>query len=341
MRHGRTGRPLPPEYRSTSQTLIASIERQRSAYDQAIADQLSTIQQSDRRQTFEAMLADHKTKSAAALKALATVAIGQTLEPPEQTTDLEPIQALFDAMALQQIKDQTSMTRAAEGPAWIRSWETILDGRFLQTAKPVKQIQLISQPDVYRGKGVKVRGFLRGAEKIMVPENELGIHQYYVLWMRPKESDFTPYCIYALFLPDGFPSVGKQFVALNETIEVSGIFFKIRSYLAKGGEMENCPLILANSFHWIRTPEVATNDSVPTASFMWPFLVLIPLVAGLCAYLVYRTTQWKRYVGANATVQTIATDLAKLNNDKSIKTDTERIQMLYQLDSDSSEGTDG
>ncbi len=340
LRYGRIGIPLPPEYRSTAETLVAYIERQRSAYHQVIADQLSTIQQPDRRQPFESMLADDKTKSAAALKALATASIGQTLEP-QQTIDLEPIQAVFDDMAFQQVKDQTSMTRTAEGPAWIRSWETILDGRFLQTAKPVKQIQLISQPDAYRGKGVSVRGELRGAEKITVPENELGIQQYYVLWVRPETSNLAPYCIYTLFLPEGFPSVGNQFVTFDETIEVSGIFFKIRSYLTKGGEMENCPLILAKSFHWIRTQNVAKKNSVPTALFMWPFLVLIPIVAGLCAYLVYRTTQVKRYVGDDAAVQTITTDLAKLNDDQSIKTDTERIQMLYQRDSNSSEATDG
>ena len=112
---------------------------------------------------------------------------------------------------------------------------------------PVTQIQLASQAKAFRGQPVQVQGWVRSARIMKVKKNELGIDTYYVLWMRPSDSNVAPYCVYAESVPEEFPDITAQDRELNEPVQVDGVFYKIRSYTASNEKVQTCPMILASS----------------------------------------------------------------------------------------------
>ena len=68
------------------------------------------------------------------------------------------------------------------------------------------------------------------AYRVPAPDNTLGIEQYFVLWIKPAGGQLSPFLVYCLDLPSGFPSVSDRYsgastTELNEPIVVTGLFF--------------------------------------------------------------------------------------------------------------------
>ncbi|MGL4594382.1 MAG: hypothetical protein ACRCUY_06595, partial [Thermoguttaceae bacterium] len=85
---------------------------------------------------------------------------------------------------------------------------------------------------------------------------------YYRAWILVKDKENVPICVCFLDLPkengtNGFP-LGDN---LNESVSVTGIFYKRLLFLSSDGEEVTTPTILAKTIHWIsvrkstKTPE--------------------------------------------------------------------------------------
>ncbi len=155
------------------------------------------------------------------------------------------LQVVLDKLALNQVVDRTAFGWAGDSPAWIRLWE-----RLETTADPVtvQRLQLMSQPASYRGQLVEVEGWARAVRWVALGEDsQLGMDGYYELWIRPRETKAGPYCAFVQSLPDGFSPAEESFSTVNHSIKLDGVFFKVRSYVAKDSSVEYAPVLLAKT----------------------------------------------------------------------------------------------
>ncbi len=247
----------------------------------------------------------------------------------ESQADLQQLQSLLDRLAFDSIDDRSSLNRSAEVPAWIRAWQQVSDRPLPGAFTDVSYIQLAGQPAAWRGKLIRVRGDVRGIEAIEIKEQMPGFESYNVLWIKPVDSNRTPYCVYVRSLPDGFPKPGKQLQQINEPVVVDGIFFKLRSYHANNDQIETCPLIVADTIEWnpITVPTVTPPWS-PPVWLLALFFIGMPIAAAWLAIGVYRSTTGSRIaLGQNRQME-IHETLAGLSGDRNIKTDQEKIREL-------------
>lgn len=258
---------------------------------------------------------------------------GSTLAA-EQVALMREIQVTLDPTLYREVRDRTPVVRAADGPAWLRSWERIQSGlRDLPKEAVdlrVSHIQLVSQPESYRGRWVEISGILRGVDQIQVRRNELGIDHYHVLWIEPSDTNVSPYCVYCLTLPDQLAELGQQFTTLAEAVTVQGIFLKLRSYETTEREMAVCPLILAKTFELQpRQKAVARQVWQPPSWVLIGLVSLMPVVAVAIAIGVYQMTKTSQYTLSAKSEQRLAGDLERLARDRAIKSDAERVRELY------------
>ena len=91
---------------------------------------------------------------------------GKPLDP-EQLETLGNVRAIIDQTTYEMIRDRTPVVRSADGPAWLRTWERIQvgepDTEMEDPDSLISHIQLLSQPESYRGRWVEISGTIRGA----------------------------------------------------------------------------------------------------------------------------------------------------------------------------------
>jgi hypothetical protein len=178
----------------------------------------------------------------------------------------------IDPNQLKTIEDNTYF-RKGEKDAWFHFIGLLKDKPVdVANAAAVDYVQLVDQPDVYRGKLVTVRGTARQISAEKPAANDLGITLYYRVVIQPDDGTNWPIIVYCLELPDG---MAPNF-DVNAPVSVTGLFFKKLSYKWQDG-LGIAPVILANSLE--RTDgEVAitaanvrdhgdrnvTNDASPT-----------------------------------------------------------------------------
>lgn len=158
------------------------------------------------------------------------------------------------------VKDNATFI-PAEQNAWALLWDEVrrtpsanLEREAIGTAT---YVQLVNQPNLYRGLPVRVRGRVLRESVKRAPENLLGITAYHQLVLAPIGGGDWPVMIYCLELPKGFPR-GE---GLKVDLTVVGLFFKNWSYPYEGG-MGLAPVIVTNTIDW-RPP---ITPSMPTAA---------------------------------------------------------------------------
>lgn len=315
-------------------TMIGKIERRNGDLSAELLEQISLLApDSERKRMLNQQLVDFQEHWLEFKRAAALGAEGATLDA-EQVALMQKIQATLDPVLYREVRDRTPVVRAADGPAWLRTWERIQAGaRDLPedaTESRVSHIQLVSQPESYRGRWVRISGILRGVDQIQVRRNELGIDHYYVLWIEPSDTNVSPYCVYCLTLPDQLAELGQQFTTLSDAVSVEGIFLKLRSYETTEREMAVCPLILAKTFE-LQAPQkvVARQVWQPPGWVLITLVSLMPVVAVAIAIGVYQMTKTSQYTLSAKSEQRLAGDLERLAQDRAIKSDAERVQELY------------
>jgi hypothetical protein len=187
------------------------------------------------------------------------------------------------------VKDNAIFSNA-ETEAWQRVLEAAKHLSAAELARHsmghVTYAQLLNQPNVYRGRSVRVRGHVLEESLELPAENSLGISEYHRLVLAPSGGGQWPIMAYCLELPAGFPRGS----GIKEDLVVDGLFFKIWSYPYDGG-MGLAPVLVTPTVEWT-APKVAPvlDEQPPTLTG----LVIGGVAAGAAAALfvawaVYQT----------------------------------------------------
>jgi len=144
--------------------------------------------------------------------------------------------------------------------------------------------QLFRQPDQYRGRLVEVQGTVRRAHRIVSHPNDFQIEGYWRCWLFP-DGTTNPIVIYALEMPDSFPSG----MSTRERVNFRGVFFKRWVYAADGGGMV-APLVLARAVEWHPQQTVNPPSSFPSLPIILVVLAIVAVVAVVLARLAFQSS---------------------------------------------------
>lgn len=119
---------------------------------------------------------------------------------------------------------------------------------------------LMTDPEQFHGKIVRLRGRAQRIEPVEAPHNPFGVDRYVNIWMYTDDSLNNPIHIQSNRIPADIPT-GSQ-LGRRVELEVTGYFFRIEGYLTENGT-HTAPLILAGDVKWIRPrSSVAADDHV-------------------------------------------------------------------------------
>jgi hypothetical protein len=185
------------------------------------------------------------------------------------------------------------LLRPAEADAWYHLWAVLKEAKEedLEAAslRRVGFVELFEQAKEYRGRLVTVRGDVRQATYQEAYDNEYGIEGYWVCWLQPAGGPTSPIIVYALEMPDGFPS-GED---LREEVTFTGFSYKRKAYQARGrsggGETRTAPLVMAKIGQW--TPPV--TEEAPAAN-IWMIIAAVlgtaMLALGIAMFVYMRSS---------------------------------------------------
>ncbi len=208
-------------------------------------------------------------------------------EPPVVVAEKDSLgEDASDALSL--VQDNTYF-RPAESAAWFGLFERLQEMNSAQlgeaTLGEMTYVQLLKQPQVYRGKVVTIRGILRRDEVERPAENALGIEAYHRLVIQPQGGGHWPFVVYCLELPSNFPRGDN----LQTPIAVTGYFFKNWSYAWQDG-LGVAPVVLARQVDWQPTPAPPTRRA-PSGQNLTTAITVACVFAALTVYLVLRNTR--------------------------------------------------
>jgi len=193
-----------------------------------------------------------------------------------------------EAIDWSRVRDD-DLFRAAERDAWFSLFAILqqTDPTALrrQSVGRVTFIQLFRQSNEYRGKLVDLRGTLRRARLLPAPDNDLGIGEYYQLWLQPADNPRFPIVVYCLELPPGFPTG----TAIEEDVQITGFFFKRWAYLATD-TVRTAPVVLAGGVRWLPRPEPVATWEPSVRNMLWVILGAA-LFAAVVTWLVHDRTR--------------------------------------------------
>jgi hypothetical protein len=205
----------------------------------------------------------------------------------------------LDEAQLQSIRDDTVWRQEEQG-AWFHLCRQL---RKLESARLMEDslgdpgyAALFRQPEVYRGRLVTMRGTVSLAYRVHAPDNQSGVREYCVFWVRPASGPGLPIVVYALETPPGFPQLedkdrsGKG-TELNEDMEFTGYFFKRWAYRSHEG-ISTAPLVLASVPRWFHQPPSETE--LPSATVIVLWISSIAAVSVLLAVAAHRYTRTRR-----------------------------------------------
>jgi len=226
------------------------------------------------------------------------------------------------------LQDATEVARPADSLAWLLAWQQLLHAPLGGTTA-VTPYELMTQPKQFRGRAVSFSGTLRGIETAAANEQELGLSQYYVLWIQPKELDRTPYCVYAAELPLELRPQGEKFELSKQPVTVRGLFWKVRTYVDTTKAVSTCPLVLARNVVLTAQPIAAEPYRwKPPAWLLWTVGLLLPVVALGIAWRIYRTGREFMLPRSPGRTRLILDSLEELGADKSIQSAREGLAQL-------------
>lgn len=232
---------------------------------------------------------------AALRSALAAVAAGQPLASPQGRL-LRAVRGVLRQSLLSGVGDGTAIFRPAEREIWLYLLADVRElgsqGLRQRSLGRVAYVQLDQQPEVYRGQVVTVVGRVRRAYRVAALPNPLGIAEYAVYWVLTEGGPDAPVVVYALDIPPGFPSLPRWEekpggAAVNEPVEISGVFLKQAAYRGEGGVFA-APLLLAHTPRWQPPPPAPPPRGAGTAAVALAAAALISVA--LVAW-VWRRTQ--------------------------------------------------
>ena len=321
------GQSVPSEFQEQQQKLIELLSEKREQFHERLEEQVSYLptDSAGQQRLREELTASRQIWQETVLPAWQVVVSGDDMNMAQLTANVR-LKRRIEELALQQVIDRTSLNRPDEAVAWLACWDR---AQSYTDFRPVTQVELTSQPEVFRGQPVHIEGWVRAARRMNVRRNDLDMDHYYILWVRPADTNVAPYCVYASQLPENFPKVNRQLTDLNEPIQVDGVFYKIRSYTTTANQVATCALLLTRQP--MLAPVAVTAEAEDWSPPWWAiitFLVVMPLIAAAIAWLAFRSTEPRHFVAGAKTQQSIASSLEAMKGNPDIQTDLERVQML-------------
>ena len=141
---------------------------------------------------------------------------------------------------------------------------------------------LFQHPDVYRGRLVTLRGYVRRLISYAAPENDLGIETLYEAWLYTPDSQGNPAVVVCTEIPEGIPR-GDQLV---DHVSVTGYSFKHYLYSAQD-TWRVAPMILAGRLNW--NPAASEQRSgIPIGYLISGVLALLGVLAAVI-WMNFRT----------------------------------------------------
>ncbi len=181
---------------------------------------------------------------------------------------------------LTNVDDQYIGLRADEADSYYRvlAHVTRLDEDLLgrSARSDVLHVNLIHEPDRYRGELVQLKGTARRILPLEATENQYGIRKLYEIWITTDDSGSEPWRIVAKSIDERLP-VGEN---VNVPIKAIGYFFKQYSYASQGG-MHIAPLILS-----ARVDSNVVVRVAPSGTGLQPYIILFAAFFGLGTILL-------------------------------------------------------
>jgi hypothetical protein len=187
---------------------------------------------------------------------------------------------------LESVRDDTTF-RYDERHAWFNLLGVLQDASEQELEQAslgrATYFQLFEQTDEYRGSLVTIRGKVRRAHLLKTPKNDVGIKEYYQLWVQPDDAEGYPIVVYCLELPEGFP-LGMH---IREGAQITGFYFKRWAYKAPNA-LRTAPTLAAKTVRWIKIPTRKRREWGPAS------IMIVVLAAGVfaliaCSWIYLRT----------------------------------------------------
>jgi hypothetical protein len=185
----------------------------------------------------------------------------------------------FDAGILRRVKDNTLGIRHEEGDAYYKLLEhtrRVAASDLEQAgATDVLYINLMTQPDRFRGVPVTIHGDLWRLYEFQAGPNPYGFKTLYEAWIFTADSGKNPYRVVLTSLPRDLEPGDN----LRKPVQVTGYFFKREGYASSGG-MHVAPTLLAQ-----RVIPFRPTDAAPSTDAIVPYMIGLISAIGL-AFLV-------------------------------------------------------
>ena len=153
----------------------------------------------------------------------------------------------------------------------------------------VPYVQLYSQPEVYCGELVHVKGLLRSAySDLKLAKNDVGISTYSQLWISPSDrSKHEVFSAYVLDLPADFPRGETAKGAAPGEVELTGFYFKRWAYRAKDGNLRSTPLLLAKTATWRPAPPPEEPEQMKPEVVAQDMTIAVVTSLAICGFMVW------------------------------------------------------
>ncbi len=128
-------------------------------------------------------------------------------------------------------------------------------------AEEVPFVNLMTSPERYRGRPVRLTGELRQLYDIPRAKNDHSVTRLYEAWICTPEAGESPYRVVCREIPREL----KPQESSRVDVKVTGYFFKREGYLTQDGRLHAAPTILANSISLATLPHapLAAADVMP------------------------------------------------------------------------------
>ena len=191
----------------------------------------------------------------------------------EIATELAPVR--IDKRYLDVVKDNTVGVRRDEAEVfyWLLDHARRVPAATLQRAgdREVQYINLMTEPDRYRGEPVTIEGDLFRLYEFEAGRNRYGVTKVYEGWVFTGDSSHHPYRIVCTSLPNGIEP-GEN---LRKPVRITGYFFKREGYRSNGG-VHIAPTLLARRININPMP-----NGIPLTSGILPYMTGAIMAIGL------------------------------------------------------------
>ena len=189
------------------------------------------------------------------------------------TGEIAPVR--IDKRYLDVVKDNTIGVRRDEAEVfyWLLDHARRVPATTLQrdADREVQYINLMTEPERYRGEPVTIEGDLFRLYEYEAGRNKYGVTKVYEGWVFTGDSSHHPYRIVCTSLPNGIEP-GEN---LRKPVRITGYFFKREGYHSNGG-VHIAPTLLARRININPMP-----NGIPLTSGILPYMTSAIMAIGL------------------------------------------------------------